>query len=93
MRLSGAEPDPPAFNIHEIHRKKLMAEIIDLSQEMYDGMPVFKGLPQVRINIHATHEQWDRINDATTRNPSELKMDLGEHRYPYRRIKSHGLHV
>ena len=33
-----------------------MPEIIDLSQEIYDGMPVYKGLPQVKIGIHATHE-------------------------------------
>jgi kynurenine formamidase len=56
-----------------------MAEIIDLSQEIYDGMPVFKGLPEVRISIHATHEEWDRVDDATTETPSVLKMELGEH--------------
>lgn len=36
-----------------------MPEIIDLSQEIYDGMPVYKGLPQVKIGIHATHEEWE----------------------------------
>ncbi len=61
------------------YTKKLMVEIVDLSQEIYNGMPVFKGLPQVKISIHATHEQWERIEDATTRTPSVLKMELGEH--------------
>ena len=34
-----------------------MLEIIDLSQETYSGMPVFPGLPEVEITIHASHEQ------------------------------------
>ena len=36
-------------------------EIIDLSQEIYSGMPVFPGLPEVRITLHASHEQWEGI--------------------------------
>lgn len=56
-----------------------MKEIIDLSQEIYDGMPVFNGLPEVKMNIHATHEQWDGILDAKTITPSVYKLELGEH--------------
>lgn len=40
---------------------KLMPEIIDLSQDNYIGMPVFNGLPDVKIGVHATHEEWDGI--------------------------------
>ena len=29
-----------------------MSEIIDLSQEIFAGMPVYKGLPEVKINVH-----------------------------------------
>ena len=56
-----------------------MVEIIDLSQEIYSGMPVFNGLPEVRMSIHATHEQWDEIPDPTTITPSVYKLELGEH--------------
>lgn len=38
-----------------------MVEIIDLSQEIYSGMPVFSGLPEVNITVHATHEEWEEI--------------------------------
>ncbi len=34
-------------------------EIIDLSQDIFPGMPVFPGLPDVNISIHVSHEQWD----------------------------------
>lgn len=54
-------------------------ELIDLSQEIYLGMPVYKGLPEVSIEIYATHEEWDGLKEATTRTPSVYKMTLGEH--------------
>jgi kynurenine formamidase len=56
-----------------------MTEIIDLSQEIYPGMPVFNGLPEVKMSIHATHEQWDKISNPTTATPSVYKLELGEH--------------
>jgi kynurenine formamidase len=56
-----------------------MKEIIDLSQEIYDGMPVFNGLPEVKINIHSTHEEWEKIENSLTKTPSVLKMQFGEH--------------
>ncbi|MCF6133147.1 cyclase family protein [Flavobacterium wongokense] len=56
-----------------------MSEIIDLSQELFDGMPIFNGLPEVKITIHATHEEWDGIENPTTKTPSLLKLELGEH--------------
>lgn len=56
-----------------------MTEIIDLSQEIFDGMPVFNGLPEVKIGIHATHEEWEGIENPTTKTPSVLKLELGEH--------------
>lgn len=56
-----------------------MPEIIDLSQEIYSGMPVFNGLPEVKISIHATHEQWDQLPNPTTVTPSVYKLELGEH--------------
>jgi len=34
-----------------------MIEIIDLSQEIFTGMPVFPGLPEVKISMHVSHEQ------------------------------------
>lgn len=55
-----------------------MIDIIDLSQEIYEGMPVFKDLPQVKISVSKTHEEWyDIPSDKKT--PSVLKLELGEH--------------
>ncbi|WP_299622105.1 cyclase family protein [uncultured Tenacibaculum sp.] len=56
-----------------------MTEIIDLSQEIYEGMPVFKSLPQVKIEIHNTHEEWNDEINPTTKTPAVYKLELGEH--------------
>src|SRR6188474_2970394 len=56
-----------------------MIEIIDLSQEIYSGMPVFPGLPAVNITMHVSHEQWEGITDSDTVSPAVNKMELGEH--------------
>jgi kynurenine formamidase len=56
-----------------------MTEIIDLSQEIYSGMPVFNSLPEVKMSVHATHEQWDGIPNPQTTTPSVYKLELGEH--------------
>ena len=60
-----------------------MAEIIDLSQEIYAGMPVFPGLPQVEINVHVTHEEWDGVLAEVTGpddlSPAVNRLALGEH--------------
>ena len=51
-----------------------MMEIVDLSQEIFSGMPVFNGLPEVKMSIHATHEQWDKIPNPTSSTPSVYKL-------------------
>ena len=56
-----------------------MPEIIDLSQEIYDGMPVYKGLPEVKIDMYASHEEWEGMVNATTSTPSVNKLEMGEH--------------
>ena len=56
-----------------------MTEIIDLSQEIYEGMPVYKGLPQVKMEIHNSHEEWEGILDSPKRTPAVYKLELGEH--------------
>lgn len=56
-----------------------MTEIIDLSQEIYEGMPVFKDLPQVKMTIHKSHEEWNGIKNPKTRTPAVHKLELGEH--------------
>lgn len=56
-----------------------MTEIIDLSQEIYSGMPVFAGLPQVEITMHVSHEQWDGITDSEVVSPAVNRLDMGEH--------------
>jgi len=56
-----------------------MTEIIDLSQEIYAGMPVFPGLPEVDITVHVTHEEWDKITDSDIVSPAVNQLELGEH--------------
>ena len=58
---------------------KRMLEIIDLSQEIFTGMPVFPGLPQVKITMHASHEEWDGITDSEVVSPAVNRLELGEH--------------
>jgi len=56
-----------------------MIEIIDLSQEIYEGMPVYKGLPQVKMRVHNTHEEWEGIKNPKTKTPSVYALQMGEH--------------
>ncbi len=56
-----------------------MPEIIDLSQEIYAGMPVFHGLPEVGMSVYATHEEWDGITDSEMISPAVHRLELGEH--------------
>jgi kynurenine formamidase len=55
-----------------------MIEIIDLSQEIYTGIPVYPGLPHVKINVHVTHEEWDGETEAKTATPGVNKIEMGE---------------
>ena len=57
---------------------KKIPEIIDLSQEIYDRMPVYKKLPEVKIEVHATHEEWQNL-PSNNKTPSVLKLQMGEH--------------
>lgn len=56
-----------------------MFEIIDLSQEIYAGMPLFPGMPGVEITVHASHEQWEGITDSDVVSPAVNRLSLGEH--------------
>ena len=56
-----------------------MSEIIDLSQEIYEGMPVYKNLPQVKMTVHNSHEEWNGIKNSKTKTPVVHKLELGEH--------------
>lgn len=56
-----------------------MTEIIDLSQEIYEGMPVYKDLPQVKMTVHNSHEEWNGIKNPETKTPAVHKLELGEH--------------
>jgi kynurenine formamidase len=56
-----------------------MFEIIDLSQEIFTGMPVFPSLPEVKITIYQTHEELDGIKDSEVVSPAVNFLELGEH--------------
>jgi kynurenine formamidase len=56
-----------------------MLEIIDLSQEIFSGMPVFPGLPEVKITMHVSHEEWDGMIDGDVVSPAVNRLQLGEH--------------
>jgi kynurenine formamidase len=54
-------------------------EIVDLSQEIFAGMPVFPSLPEVKITIHQSHEELDGITDSEVISPAVNRLELGEH--------------
>lgn len=54
-------------------------EIIDLSQDIYPGMPVYGDHPQVSIEVAVTHEQRQDLKDATTVSPVVHAVQLTEH--------------
>ncbi len=54
-------------------------KIIDLSQEIFAGMPVFDGHPQVEMNVAVAHEQEAGGDNSATVAPSVHKITLGEH--------------
>lgn len=56
-----------------------MTKIIDLSQEIYEGMPVYKDLPQVTMRIHNSHEEWNGEKKSIKKTPAVHKLELGEH--------------
>ncbi len=56
-----------------------MLEIIDLSQEIFSGMPIFPGLPEVTITMHVSHEEWEGITDSAVVSPAVNRLELGEH--------------
>lgn len=56
-----------------------MIEIIDLSQEIFTGMPVFPGLPEVKISVHVSHEEWDGITTSDVVSPAVNRLEMGEH--------------
>lgn len=56
-----------------------MPEIIDLSQEIYAGMPIFPSLPEVKIEMHVSHEEWDGIPDDGVPSPAVNRIEMGEH--------------
>jgi kynurenine formamidase len=56
-----------------------MLEIVDLSQEIFSGMPLFPGMPEVSITLHASHEQWEGITDSDVVSPAVNRLELSEH--------------
>jgi kynurenine formamidase len=56
-----------------------MTEIIDLSQEIYSGMPVFPGLPEVKISVHVSHEEWNGVPGSSQVTPAVNRLEFGEH--------------
>ncbi len=56
-----------------------MTRLIDLSQEIYPGMPVYKTLPQVKMTIHNSHEEWEGNKNPEHPTPSVHKLEMGEH--------------
>ncbi len=55
-----------------------MFEIVDLSQEIFSGMPVFSGMPQVSITVHVSHEQWDGITESDIVSPAVNRLEFSE---------------
>ena len=53
--------------------------LIDLSQEIFEGMPVFPGHPGVRIRAGVTHEEREGITDSVDVSPVVNAISLSEH--------------
>src|SRR4026208_883071 len=56
-----------------------MFEIIDLSQEIFAGMPVFPSLPEVKLSSQQSRRQLDGIADSDVISPAVNLLELGEH--------------
>jgi kynurenine formamidase len=56
-----------------------MIEIIDLSQEIFSGMPVFPTLPEVKISVYQSHEELEGLVDSEVVSPVVNHLELGEH--------------
>ena len=56
-----------------------MFEIIDLSQEIFTGMPVSPGLPEVKVTVHLSHEELEGVTDGEVVSPAVNLLELGEH--------------
>jgi kynurenine formamidase len=56
-----------------------VVEIIDLSQEIFTGMPVFPGLPEVKVTVFQSHEELEGIEDGDVISPAVNRLELGEH--------------
>jgi kynurenine formamidase len=54
-------------------------EIIDLSQEIFTGMPVFPGLPEVKVTVFQSHEELEGVKDSEVVSPAVNRLELGEH--------------
>ena len=42
-------------------------------------MPVYKGLPEVKMTVHNTHEEWEGIENPNSITPSVYSLEMGEH--------------
>jgi kynurenine formamidase len=56
-----------------------VVEIIDLSQEIFTGMPVFPGLPEVKVTVFQSHEELEGIEGGDVISPAVNRLELGEH--------------
>ena len=54
-------------------------KIVDLSQEIYPGMPVFEGHPKVTMEVVITHEQRQQISNPATFSPVLHTITMSEH--------------
>ena len=54
-------------------------EIVDLSQEIFTGMPTFPGMPEVKVTVHWSHEQLEGIEETGVVSPAVNLLELGEH--------------
>jgi len=52
-----------------------MQEIIDLSQEIFTEIPVYKSLKPVKITIHSAYEEWEGNKESEVSTPSVLKIE------------------
>lgn len=66
----------------DCHTPMKSFEIIDLSQEIFSGMPVFPTLPDVKITVHQSHEELEGITNSSVISPAVNLLQMGETQVP-----------
>jgi len=46
-------------------------------------MPLFPGMPEVKVDLHVSHEEWDDIPGSEIITPAINRLEMGDHTGKY----------